>query len=154
MNPIGCAVCGRKDVRLYRNHGSLRDNEKIVCNAHLPNDCNLGWWVPCIFDYSDTSEQGSIWGYTSIRKADMVIWYSLPDARFGPYWSKIGSWEASKSTYETACSLGERGDAPRRHQEQKKKDLVSDTCRHGGLDDFARDDEGRIHCRTCETTTP
>lgn len=139
-------------MRLYRTYGAFRNDDDIVCNAHIPDDAELGWWVPCVFDYSDTSSKGTIWGYLSAKYPDRQCWFSLPDTRFGPYWTETGHWEASEKTWRTAMDLGERPEDLRRLQAAKNDPRSYPKCRHSAQSWYRDTETGDYRCEDCEET--
>jgi len=56
-----CAICKRRDVKLYRVYG-VQDFHPAYCKRHIPKTNNVDY-VPCVEDID-----GSVWGLTSIPK--------------------------------------------------------------------------------------
>jgi hypothetical protein len=68
-----CAVCQRRDCRLYRGYGTFLRDDEIFCKAHIPAD-QAGWYVPLCEDLD-----GSVWGYTSAPDDAIERFNALPD---------------------------------------------------------------------------
>lgn len=70
-----CAVCKRRDVRLYRYYGLFLRDHQIYCRSHAPRgaieDRSL---VPLCEDVD-----GSVWGYMSVPADAIERFNALPE---------------------------------------------------------------------------
>lgn len=70
-----CAVCERRDRKLYRRYGSPLREAEIYCRADAPTDwINRQILVPLCED-----EDGIVWGYTSVPDDAIARFNALPD---------------------------------------------------------------------------
>lgn len=70
-----CAVCRRRDIKLYRYYSSFLRDAEIFCKAHAPaGHIEQQYLVPLCEDLD-----GSVWGYTSVPDDAIARWQALPD---------------------------------------------------------------------------
>ena len=69
-----CAVCGRRDVRLYRIYSRYLHEDEIRCKKHIPKD-KAKWYVPLV-----EATDGTVWGYTAAPPGDTKRFNDLPEA--------------------------------------------------------------------------